>query len=52
MKSSLIRVHASLPQLPKELAETGRAYSVRCNSIEWLEKLKQWDVKTDQKEDA
>ena len=52
MKSSLIRVHASLPQLPKELAETGRAYSVRCNSIEWLEKLKQRDVKTDQKEDA
>jgi hypothetical protein len=25
---------------------------VKCNSIEWLEKLKQWDVKTDQKEDA
>jgi hypothetical protein len=52
MKSSLIRVHASFPQLPKELAETGRAFSVKCNSIEWLEKLKQWDEKADQKEDA
>lgn len=52
MKSSLIRVNASFPQLPKELAETGRAYSVQCNSIEWLEKLEQWVKRVDQKEDA
>ena len=52
MKSNLIRVHASFPQLPKELVETGRVYSVQCNSIEWLEELKQWDEKADQKEDA
>ena len=52
MKSSLIRVNASFPQLPKELAETGRVYSVHCNSIEWLEQLEQWVKRVDQKEDA
>lgn len=36
LKSTMVRVHGTFPQLTKEMNETGRAYSVKSDAVSWL----------------
>lgn len=36
LKSTFVRVHHVFPQLPRELSESGRAYSVKEDAVSWL----------------
>ena len=39
LKSTFLRINDRFPQLPKELAATRRAFSVKENAVDWIENL-------------